>query len=538
MKFVFVGDSTSKSLLARSAAMACTAFLLVAVPLIAGCEPKKSAPGAKRGPAAQTGGQGALFDSVVDNLDHLEQFETEQIIKQICDRLNQWYLQDKPQVAWQLDPLVGTLPEDLRNLQAVKILDAMQYRQADGWYLQESVWMRDVSKTARGDQFSDLAVAEKLFDWTVRNLQLDSDVRDPKAPRHLPSICLLLGHAQAAERAWVFSLLARQQGLDVVLLGLSDDPSRAAQPWVAALLSEGQLYLFDCRLGLPIPGPDGKGVATLAQVVEDDKLLRHLDLDSEHPYPVKSEDLKNVIAYVEGSPMSLSKRMALVESRLAGKHKMALTSPATAVAERVKKSPHVAQVKLWPYPFEVARWQSQLDQATMQQAAREMGVFERWPSLMTGRALHFKGQFEGEQGAKFRYLEMRVSDKQIENFKLPPDIAAKVRRDALSQVEASHVVLLRQAKADASYWLGLVLFEQGDYPSAIDLFDKRTLQAKHASQWSSGARYNLGRTQEAAGNIDAAAAAYDSDDGPQSHGNHLRAKWLKERVAAKQASAE
>ena len=49
--------------------------------------------------------------------------------------------------------------------------------------------------------------------------------------------------------------------------------------WLAALFANGQLYLFDTQLGLAIPGPDGKGVATLAQSLKDDALLRKMDLE-------------------------------------------------------------------------------------------------------------------------------------------------------------------------------------------------------------------------------------------------------------------
>ena len=39
-----------------------------------------------------------------------------------------------------------------------------------------------IQELARADRFQDLAVAELLFDWTVRNVQLESD-----APRGQPA---------------------------------------------------------------------------------------------------------------------------------------------------------------------------------------------------------------------------------------------------------------------------------------------------------------------------------------------------------------
>ena len=49
-----------------------------------------------------------------------------------------------------------------------------------------------------------------------------------------------------------------------------------------------------------------------------------------------------------------------------------------------------------------------------------------------------------------------------------------------------------RGKHDASYWLGLIAFEQGNYPSAIDYFTKRTLDAVPDSPWTPAATYNVG----------------------------------------------
>ncbi|HEX3725294.1 MAG TPA: hypothetical protein VHV08_03585, partial [Pirellulales bacterium] len=219
-------------------------WILFALMIVAaGCDsPASKRP--PRGPATQSDAQNGLFDSVVENLDHLEQFDLAQMLPQICDRLNQWYQQERPASTWHSDPLVNSLSEQDRKLPLVRMLDVNQFRINDGWYLQEAVWMRDVSKTARADQFDDVAVATRLFDWVVRNIQLDkASVVDGSQPiRHRPFETLLYGRGTAEDRAWVFMLLARQQGLDVVMLGLRDDAG-AIRPWLPALVASDQLYL-------------------------------------------------------------------------------------------------------------------------------------------------------------------------------------------------------------------------------------------------------------------------------------------------------
>lgn len=531
--------------------------------LPSGCDSAPST--SKRGPTQMANTQGGLFDSVADNLNRVEEFDTGQVLRQICDRLNQWYLQDKPQIDWQPDPMVANLPEEYRNLLAVKLLDSTQYRLPDdAWFLLEAVWLRDISNQARGDQFEDLAVALRLFDWTVRNIQLDPDPRgDDELVRHRPFEALLYGRATAEERAWVFTLLARQQGLDVVQLALADKQGKPPRWWLSALVSNDQLYLFDDRLGLPIPGPEGQGVATLAQVVADAGLLRRLDLDEKRPYPVQAADLSRVVAYIEGSPTDLSRRMALVEARLSGKQKMMLTSPSHKLAEHVKKLPHVSETRLWPLPFEVAHWQANLTSTGIRLANRDMYLFQTLPTvvtgssrqplrdqrgrvafqpqptLLTGRALHFKGQYDGLQGAKAFYLSARPTDDIINEFKLPANVEREMRLEDLPRLEASQIVAMRRAKQNATYWLGLIHFEQKHTNEAIDFLGKRTLEANPNGLWAAGARFNLARLYEDNGQPEKAAELYAGDTkSPQSHGNQLRARWLKESLAAKPSEGQ
>lgn len=500
--------------------------------LATGCDSPPSG-NERRGPVSQAEVKDGLFHSVAENLGHLEDFDVNQIMPQICDRLNQWNQQEKPKVNWQLDPMVAELPAELTALPVVKTLDLVQFRLPDAWFLQESVWLRDASKLARSDQFDDAVVAERMFDWVVRNIQLDAELPPDQPPtiRRRPFETMLFGRGTALDRAWIFILMARQQGLDAVLLAIDQGEGKPPRPWCVGVAGGDNLYLFDCRLGLPIPGPGGKGVATLAEVTAEDGLLRKLDLDGDHPYPVTHDDLSRVVALVEASPYALSKRMALVESRLSGKRKTVLTAQPSAVAERIKKLPGISGVKLWQEPFEVALWQSQLTESQIAEASREMFLFRALPTLLAGRALLFKGEYDGEKGAKKHFLDARPSDEVIENYRLPPEVAKKVKRENMAQLEARQTILMRLAKQDASYWLGLICFDQRDYPVAIDYFAKRTLEKNPRGPWVSGARYNLARTYEAQNKIDEAVEQYNDQTSPQSHGNQLRARWLKERAA-------
>ena len=109
--------------------------------------------------------------------------------------------------------------------------------------MREAILVRDVSRWARGEEADDLSRAKRLFDWTVRNIQLEPERADPSL-RHFmkrPWETLIWGMGSAMERSWVFILLARQQGLDAAVLALEDaaDPAHPQlRPWAVAVLSE------------------------------------------------------------------------------------------------------------------------------------------------------------------------------------------------------------------------------------------------------------------------------------------------------------
>ncbi|HEY1785568.1 MAG TPA: tetratricopeptide repeat protein [Pirellulales bacterium] len=464
-----------------------------------------------------------LIRAVIDNFNRLDEFDPNQIFPQLRDRLNQWMLNSRPAGPWQRDPLLGTLDPSFSSAPLVafylKNLEIGLFTINDMIALQEAIWTRDIAKNARGDQLDELSIAEQLFDWTVRNLQL---VEDPPAGtpaiEHSPAEILLLGRGTARERAWVFLLLLRQQGLDGVVLaipghdGSGEDKSPPRQ-WLTAFVTDNDLFLFDPSLGMPIPGPAGHRVATLADVAADDELLRKLDLSSTRPYPVKAEQLGHLVAYVEASPAGLSRRMETLEAHLTGDQRVILTARPQRVAERLAGRPQIDQIRYWSMPYEFWKARGERTPGQPSPSASELLVFEVVPPLLKGRSLQFKGAIET---ARANYFSARLSKKQVAQLRIRPQ----------------EKKIWEMAKQDASYWLGLIAFEQKEYPVAIDYFSRRTLEATPDGPWSDGAHYNLGRAYEAGGQLAEAIELYQSDRSPQKHGNRLRARRLKAQTAA------
>ena len=433
------------------------------------------------------------------------------------------------QLGSQLDYLAGQLD----YLAAEMDLAKLEFSGADGFALREVVWLRDVSNWARGDEVDALDRAKRLFDWTVRNVQLDPypaarDGRTPVRVLQKPWETLLFGRGTAMDRAWVFSLLARQQHLDVALLALvdPDDPEqKRLRPWVVAVLIQGELYLFDPALGLPIPAPDGVTCgpqgpleirpATLGQAAADDAVLRQLDVDETYRYPVNASQLEGVVALLEASPVYLTQRMKLVENRLAGDEKMVLTASPTRQAERFKACRQKISSRLWPLPYE-ALFQELLlgpERHKLQGAALTpfLAAIGRTPALWKGRVYHLKGKFIGEPSATYYYQMARPSNRELSTAKIDP--------------QATTVYLL--GKLDASYWLGLIAAQLGNQRAAVDYLAKRTVEFAPGGPRTYGAVYNLARIYEAGGEFQKAIKFYRANSrAPGAHGNLLRARWL------------
>lgn len=493
----------------------------------------------------------------------------------LLSQLNQWSRLQSPLIGWQREPLLDTLPSELREMPQVTGIDSLSFVPADGVELRQTVWLREISTWASGEAHDDVERASHLFDWLIRNIQLDAD--DEAVPYRLPWQSLLLGHGTAEERAWLFALLGRQQRLTIVVLALPTGADEPLRTWLPALLHEGELYLFDTALGLPIPAADGEHVATLSAVTADDALLRQLDLDSEHPYPVDAKQAATAIALIEASPTYLAQRMALLESHLSGSDKLVLSVNATALAEQARACPGVADARLWELPYQRLAAMGGLRRKERQRMAVDFEPFALpfleanhkqagfVPALWKARDLHLLGKLAGHDGAARFYQIARPSESEIDRFKdakrgdlvpddpnpnvvipgwmrfvtevqeydretkrrlegttLGPSAIEEWQRDALLYMDTA-----RFTKQLAGYWLGLLAYEREDYATAIDYLERRTLAVWPNGFVAGGAWYNLGRVYEAQGDTQKAIECYERDESPQRHGNRLRARRLK-----------
>lgn len=426
--------------------------------------------------------------------------------------------------------------------------------QLDGRHLEDCMLYRGVATSilrrrgARADD--DLARASAIFDWVVRQVQLvrpgslapppellGSTGQTFQAPAR-PFDALLRGmatevNADWAERSWLFLTLCKQVGLDGGLIAVVPPPpgrgvltpeaqaDAAAQPPAKALaagvLIDGEVYLFDCRIGLPIPGPGGRGVATLGRVLAEPGLLEALDL-SDAPYPVRPEDLADgrVRVLLEATLGMLSPRMRLLQERLTGENRMVLhrdpSEQAAAFARAV--GPRLESVQLWKMPLEV-EYRLFHDGAFTTATLHTLRLFDpRWP-LLQARLEQLRGETET---AVNRYVSFRFATGLVEadgRTPVPPEI------QLMLNLFSTHFLALAQLdrgwddEAEDLFVQTLKLFpEPGPGQPYFNMF-----------RW--GAHHNLGRLYEAEGRPELAARHYaQADPTGQSVGNRLRARPL------------
>lgn len=433
------------------------------------------------------------------------------VLKQMTERLNQWMRQSQQNAKWAADPLLSTIDPELAKddrlapLITPDALAAMIVQPHEGRLLQEAVWLRDVGRWSQGESFDDVARATAIFDWMVRNVQLEAD--SASLP-YRPWETLVFGHGTAEQRAWLFSIMARQLGMNVVVLEVPD-PQAAGKTkfWLSALVNDGKLYLFDTRLGLPIPGKEGQGVATLADLQADPALLRKLDLE-DAKYPITEEQLKHVTVHVVADPFDLSRRAAAIESKLSGDDRLALTVNPTALADKIKAAGGVETVELWDFPFRVARDQlrapNTIQQPTRRQMALEFLPFAWRPILWKARVLHFQGHEKGDIDSLTADPDEVVNDHREAiglytrpDVRLPDRILKSIASEPKRRIYST-------AKDAASNWVGLLLFDEGQLDSAKDWFSDPRLKSSPDGPWAASVRYNLGRTHESLGETDEA----------------------------------
>ncbi len=269
-------------------------------------------------------------------------------------------------------------------------IDGGNYSTLDANYLDACFLFRDagrsiqyhVATVAAEDpavRLTPLEQATAAFNWVTRQVRLEE--RSLWRWSVPPYLGLRRGRGTALERALIFLDLLRQMNVDdeqgkpligcLVGNGTKANPEGDQSIWAVGVLIDNELYLFDPRLGLPVPGPNGQGVATLAQVLKTDArvpdplprltvgvagagaLLLHRDgpvldqltVGKKYPYDVTADQARVGDAYLYVSLPALAPRMAQLQKLLASRVHVNLSADPVGELAQIKMALDAAGAK-------------------------------------------------------------------------------------------------------------------------------------------------------------------------------------------------
>jgi hypothetical protein len=257
-------------------------------------------------------------------------------------------------------------------------VESSHYTRLDNQHLFRCFLMRDAAsalevKGVRGQaggqpvQEKPLDQAVRAFAWVMREVRLHPEEGEASPP----SFVLRRGWGSALERALVFLATLEQLGESDApqpeLLGfLLEVPPPLSPPgtggdkggggmnlWTCGVVigDSKAVYLFDPYLGLPLPGPNGQGVATLAQAREQSEILAQLNVGEKNRYPVTREQAQAAEAQLVCPLSALSPRMRYLQDKLlAPAVRVRLASDTAKDVERIKAACAAGAPPLIPPP--------------------------------------------------------------------------------------------------------------------------------------------------------------------------------------------
>ncbi len=511
--------------------------------------------------------------------------------REVVYQLNSWAQNYPATDAWKPASLLMTLPSTSQQSPLVQQTGAVQFYETECEYLLQCRMMRDVAKWVTGNEYRDpvfsqwlvetgqklqdadrrkLEATAKLFDWTVRNIALDGEARDaqfltpnPNWPiddggigyRQLPWQTLIFGRGDAWQRARVFTQLLQQVDLSGCVLAFPGPEGGPDQLWAIGVPIAGEIYLFEPKWGMPLPGPGESGIATLRQAREDRSVLRRANLPGQFDYPVDAERMSNVLALVDLEPAAMSHAMFALEPALTGENRMRVFVDPTDTLTALETAFGKPNVRLWNLPLLAQHYNMTVRARMFDQSPFSMrylavyGPFFTDTLINTARQQHFKAEFDQtieKPGALKNYMSIRIDDATLEKLTTDREVQKMMQivqgrnepREAfvgrLEQVKAFY----RVAKFHTSTFLGMAQFDLNNIDAAINWLDERTLQVEGTQAWHAHAEYLLARCYELTGDQAKTLDYLKREGRPQEAGNRIRARMIQDRKAPQPNQAE
>ena len=522
--------------------------------------------------------------------------------------------------SWQEDELTREILAASGSLDIAEGFKDLSFFNTDGYYLQQSNWISQIANRVTNPEVQmapfelyrmaadnykpdedveaplvevvkklhpemgeeagqTVADSMSVFDWVVRNVQLLPESKLTKeeqeearlnesesaAAAGIPGVgyqrfpwqSLLYGQGDYVDRAKIFMLGLRELGIDSVMLATQSENGEPV-PWAVGVVVGEDYYLFDTKLGLPVPGEKLGSIATLDQVRANPELISSLSLTNDESladdtdYWLKPEQLDELVALVYTSPESVSKRMFNLEAALPVDLKTELAFTTAEIASRLPAKTGV-KVEPWDVGYQTHEFRQAIRNALEKKSddviAAKLNDYyfnefyiDNFVVYRTARARFFKGKFgldsEGRSlNAIQSFQRLKYTQEQIDNLGSDSDQQRRlgIRKEAEQNVTdfnsevrsvQGQMDLIRR---DAGLFLAQCHFDNGSMNAAANWLEN--IRAEDGvDRWNDGITYLLGRSQEKLKDYDQAIEIFSIDDLQQSHGNLIRARMLKKIV--------
>lgn len=504
-------------------------------------------------------------------------------MQEINYQLNSWSKSVASPPAWKASNLLESIPASLRTVdfsermgklefaepECEYMLQCQMMKQLSAWVLEHpyrdglfSGWLEEQRSRMDSDEWSKLETALKLFDWTVCNVALDGSPEDaerlvtnPDLPltdsapvyRQLPWQTLMFARGDAWQRGRLFSQLCFSRNVDCVVLALPSlsgaTENAALRLWCIGVPIGNEVYLFEPRWGLPMPNPNGPGIATLRSAKEDPNVLRRAKLPGRFNYPVESKDLGDLVALIDVEPFAVGRTMFTLERSLTGENRQRLSVDADEIEKRLATIDPKLTVRLWNIPWLAHLYnlavRTRLDDMSpfAMQYMDQFGIFVTDTPISRARILHFQGQFESTidaVGALRTYMDFRVDEETLRELQYDREIqknlgVMKRPTESMEMYTARVQVaqnFFRRSKYDIGIFLAMANMDLDKPDTAIDWLTKRLLEMKGTERWHAHAHYLLGRNYERLNRSAEAIEEYKYEASPQAAGNRIRIRRL------------
>jgi hypothetical protein len=208
------------------------------------------------------------------------------------------------------------LAQELCRLENTEMddLDTASPRPLDAAYVESCFLFRAAARALDVTGLPPPDQAALDFAWAMRRVLLHEQ-QDEGVPPHL---VLQRGYGGARDRALVALEVLRQAQLDgcVVEFPNADGAAVLLVGVLTPRKDSFDLILFDPRLGLPVPGPKGESIATLADVRAQPELLKFCG--------VTPAQLKYATAHLTVPAPALAPRMKILEEMLSSQEGVVL----------------------------------------------------------------------------------------------------------------------------------------------------------------------------------------------------------------------